>query len=136
MRKRVSVIRNNAGKYISFVKGSIESILEVSDKQIVHGQIKPIMDDEKQALLQHSEMFAAESLRVIAIAYKELGKSEADKYTIEESETNLVFAGFVTMFDPQEMKFPRQCRMHLMHISAFSLLQAIMKLQPVLLQRI
>lgn len=107
VRKRVSVIRNNDGKYFSFIKGSIESILEVSDKQIVHGQIKPITDDEKQALLQHSELFAAESLRVIAIAYKELDKSESDKYTIEESESNLVFAGFVTMFDPPRDEVPQ-----------------------------
>lgn len=107
VRKRVSVIRADAGKHFSFIKGSIESILEVSDKQIVHGQIKPITDDEKQALLQHSELFAAESLRVIAIAYKELYKTDEDKYTVEESETNLVFAGFVTMFDPPRDEVPQ-----------------------------
>jgi Ca2+-transporting ATPase len=99
-RKRVSVIRDNAGKHIAFVKGSIESILEKSDKQMVLGEIKPLTPDAKKILLQHSDLFAAESLRVIAIAYKELNKTEANKYTIEESENNLVFAGFVTMFDP------------------------------------
>ncbi len=107
VRKRVSVIRDDKGKPIVFVKGSIESLLEVSDKQIVHGQIKPLTIDEKQALIAHSELFAAESLRVIAIAYKELNKNPTDKYTIEDSESNLVFAGFVTMFDPCRDEVPQ-----------------------------
>ncbi len=106
-RKRVSVIRDNAGKHTAFAKGSIESILEVSDQQIVHGEIKPLTNDEKQALLKHAEVFATESLRVIAIAYKELNKTGTDKYTIEESENNLVFAGFVTMFDPPRDEVPQ-----------------------------
>ncbi|MEO6455858.1 MAG: HAD-IC family P-type ATPase, partial [Ginsengibacter sp.] len=67
---------------------------------IVHGEIKPLTPDEKKALLQHAESYAADSLRVIAIAYKELNKANAHKYTVEESESNLVFGGFVTMFDP------------------------------------
>jgi P-type Ca2+ transporter type 2C len=37
-------------------------------------------------------------LRVIAIAYKDLN-SKTD-YTLDDAEKNLVFAGFVTMFDP------------------------------------
>ncbi len=99
-RKRVSIIRDNAGKHTSFAKGSIESILEVSNQQIINGEIKALTPGEKKALLQNAEIFAEESLRVIAIAYKELNKTGADKYTVNESESNLVFAGFVTMFDP------------------------------------
>ena len=99
-RKRVSIIRDKAGKHTSFAKGSIESILEVSDKQIINGAIKALTPDEKNALLQHAAIFAEESLRVIAIAYKELNKTGADKYTMEDSESSLVFAGFATMFDP------------------------------------
>ena len=106
-RKRVSIIRDKAGKHISFAKGSIESILEVSNQQIVNGEIKPLTNDEKQALLKQAELFATESLRVIAIAYKELNKASADKYTIEESESNLVFAGFATMFDPPRDEVPQ-----------------------------
>jgi P-type Ca2+ transporter type 2C len=104
-RKRVSVIRGDKNKAISYVKGSIESILDVCNQQIVHGKIKPLTDEGKQALLENSELFAAESLRVIAIAYKELDKKE--KYSIAESESNLVFAGFVTMFDPPRDEVPQ-----------------------------
>ena len=106
-RKRVSIIRENAGKHTAFAKGSIESILEVSDQQIVNGEIKPLTNDEKQAFLKHAEVFASESLRVIAIAYKELNKTGADKYTIEETESNLVFAGFATMLDPPRDEVPQ-----------------------------
>ncbi len=106
-RKRVSIIRGNAGKQIAFVKGSIESILEVSEQQIVHGEIKPLTADQKKFLLQNAETFAADSLRVIAIAYKELNQANSDKYTIEETESNLVFAGFATMFDPPRDEVPQ-----------------------------
>lgn len=106
-RKRVSIIRENAGKHTAFAKGSIESILEVSDQQIVNGEIKILTNDEKQALLKHAEVFASESLRVIAIAYKELNKTGADKYTVEETESNLVFVGFATMLDPPRDEVPQ-----------------------------
>ena len=105
-RKRVSIIRDNAGKHISFAKGSIENILEVSDQQIVHGTIKPLTAEDKKVLLQHAETFAADSLRVIALAYKELN-TKTEEYNIEECESNLVFAGFATMFDPPRDEVPK-----------------------------
>ena len=106
-RKRVSVIRENSGKQIAFVKGSLENILEVSDQQILNGEIKPLLPDEKKILLEQAESFAADSLRVIALAYKDLVKSAADKHTIEETESNLIFAGFAAMIDPPRDEVPQ-----------------------------
>ncbi len=98
-RKRISVVRMWEGKPISFVKGSIESILEISSRQIISGSVTPITDTEKQSLLGQAEGFASEALRVIAIGYKELNGS-AESWQIQDSESDLIFAGFATMFDP------------------------------------
>ncbi|HEY3388672.1 MAG TPA: HAD-IC family P-type ATPase, partial [Prolixibacteraceae bacterium] len=97
-RKRAAIIRTHKGKVISFVKGSLESVLAVSTKIISNGIVKELEKTREQEILSMSAAFAENALRIIAIAYKDLdGKSD---YTIEDAEQALIFAGFVTMFDP------------------------------------
>jgi len=97
-RKRASIIRKYDNKTISFVKGSLESILEASTKIIEHGKIKEFSEINKKEILKTSTTFAENELRVIAIAYKEIKDKES--YTVDEAEKDLIFAGFVTMLDP------------------------------------
>ena len=97
-RKRAAIIRTHNNKVISFVKGSLESVLDASTKIIANGKVKELADAEKKEILSRSADFAENALRIIAIAYKDLdGK---DDYTIEDAEQDLTFAGFVTMVDP------------------------------------
>ena len=98
VRKRVAIIREHKDKRISFVKGSIESILEVANSHITNHEVKPLTEADKKHFLEIAEVQAAEAKRVIAIAYKDLPVQE--QYTIEDAETNIVFAGFVAMIDP------------------------------------
>jgi Ca2+-transporting ATPase len=97
-RKRAAIIRRHQNKIISSVKGSIESILEASTKIISNGKVDDLTDQQQLQILSMSAAFSENALRVIAIAYKDL-ESKAD-YKIEDAEENLIFAGFVTMFDP------------------------------------
>ncbi|WP_189337103.1 cation-translocating P-type ATPase [Flavobacterium laiguense] len=97
-RKRASIIRGHQNKIISSVKGSIESILQKSIKIISDGNINELTDAQRQQMLSMSETFSENALRVIAIAYKEI--EFKDDYTIDDAEQGLIFAGFVTMFDP------------------------------------
>lgn len=97
-RKRAAIIRKHKDKVISFVKGSLESVLDVSAKIIVNGNITALTEVQKKEILSMSAAFAENALRIIAIAYKDLGE-KAD-YTIDDAEQELTFAGFVTMFDP------------------------------------
>ncbi|CAN5689267.1 calcium-translocating P-type ATPase, SERCA-type [soil metagenome] len=98
VRKRISIIREHNGKRISFIKGSIESVLEVCNAHIINHEVKPLTEVEKKQLLEIATIQAAEAKRVIAIAYKDLPVQE--QYTIDDAETNIVFAGFVSMIDP------------------------------------
>lgn len=97
-RKRATIIRSHKGKVISFVKGSIESVLAVSTKLNANGTISKLTEVQKKELLASSASFSEKALRVIALGYKDLD-SKAD-YTLDEAETDIIFAGFVTMFDP------------------------------------
>ena len=97
-RKRATIIRSHNNRIISFVKGSIESILEVSTKSNVNGTITDLTEEQKQQILASSATFSEKALRVIGIGYKDL-ESKPD-YSIDDAEKDLTFAGFVTMFDP------------------------------------
>jgi len=97
-RKRATIIRTHNRKTISFVKGSIESILEVSTKVIAHGKESELTKEQKKEILSKSATFSEQALRVIAIAYKDLKAKK--EYTVDDAEKGLTFAGFVTMLDP------------------------------------
>jgi len=97
-RKRASIIRKHKGKVISFVKGSLESVLESSAKIVANGIVKQFTDSQKAEIISMSAVFAENALRIIAIAYKDL--DEKPDYTVEDAEKGLTFAGFVTMLDP------------------------------------
>lgn len=97
-RKRASIIRKYDDKTISFVKGSLESILETSTKIIKNGNIKEFSENDKKEILNTSIKFAENQLRVIAISYKEL--EDKENYTVDDAEKDLIFSGFVTMLDP------------------------------------
>lgn len=97
-RKRVSIIRHHNGRRTSFIKGSIESILEVSTAHVTNFQVKELTTFEKNHFLEIAKVHAAQAQRVIAVAYKDLPVKE--EYTLDDAETNIVFAGFVTMIDP------------------------------------
>jgi Ca2+-transporting ATPase len=97
-RKRAAIIRKHKDKIISFVKGSLESVLAASSTTIINGQVKDLTEEDKQTMLSTSASFAENALRIIAIGYKDL--ENKGSYTIEDAESNLTFAGFVTMLDP------------------------------------
>jgi len=97
-RKKATIIRTHKKKVIAFVKGSIESVLEVSTKMISNGKVSELTTAKKKEILLKAAAFSEQALRVIAIAYKDLENKK--EYKVEAVEKDLIFAGFVTMFDP------------------------------------
>ena len=97
-RKRATIVRIHKHKVISFVKGSIESILDASTKTISAGKVSKLTSAQRKEILSLSATFSEKALRVIAIAYKDL-ETKKD-YTVDDAEKDLTFAGFVTMLDP------------------------------------
>lgn len=102
IRKRATIIRKHKHNVISFVKGSIESILEVSTKTISNGKVSELTKAQKKEIQSMSATFSEKALRCIAIAYKDL-ENKPD-YTIDDAEKDIIFAGFVTMLDPPHKK--------------------------------
>jgi len=98
-RKRMTVIRKHKGKLIAYMKGGLISVLDVCTHLNDKGKVIPLTDKIKQEFIDKNQEFASQSLRVLALAYRDFPAS-VKKFTIKESEKDFVFAGFVAMIDP------------------------------------
>jgi Ca2+-transporting ATPase len=100
-RKRMTIAHKSPdGDVFSYVKGAVEILLDHSGHILKGGKIIKLSQKEKEQILKTNEELANQALRVLAIAYKELPKTETGKYDEEELEHNLVFVGLAGMIDP------------------------------------
>lgn len=97
-RKRISIVREHNGRRISFVKGSIESLLPLCNRHRVQGKEEELSAEQREEFLAVSRAYSAQSLRVIALAYRDMPEDE--EISQQTAERDLVFSGFVTMVDP------------------------------------
>jgi len=100
-RKRMTTVhRSPEGQVFSYVKGAVEALLGRSEYVLKDGKAVKLTSKEKQNILKTNEEMASEALRVLAIAYKELPKTEAGKHDEKDLESNLIFIGLTGMIDP------------------------------------
>jgi Ca2+-transporting ATPase len=112
-RKLMSTIflDNADGRIEAYVKGAPDLLLHVCTRMIQKGSIMELTAEDREKLLKVNDSFADNALRVLALAYRELPKS--DTYSITDVEKDLIFIGFVGMMDPprDEVKLAiQQCR--------------------------
>jgi Ca2+-transporting ATPase len=93
-RKMMSVAVQEGTKKIIYTKGAPEVVLEKCTKIIKSGQVVPLETLEKRKILDQNTRLAANSLRILGFAYKEI--ENLDEETVEEG---LVFLGFQAMMD-------------------------------------
>ena len=105
-RKRMSSVREYAGKTYLFVKGAPESVLGLSDTLWDHGQERALSKSDRTFFSQHNEARAHEALRNLAFAYRELPKLDAGTMRFEDVEKGLTFLGIVSELDPLREQVP------------------------------
>lgn len=99
-RKLMSTIHKQAdGKFFVAVKGAPDQLLKRVTQIEENGQIRPITDADKEAILATNKSLAKQALRVLMMAYKYEDVSPA--LELEVVENNLVFSGLVGMIDPE-----------------------------------
>ncbi len=96
-RKMMSTINKNGKKYFLYSKGSPETVLSKCRYVLVDGKKKPLTKKIKEEILKQNKKMASSALRVLAMAYREVGKKQ--KYD-EKDEKDLVFVGMQGMIDP------------------------------------
>lgn len=97
-RKRMSIVRKYGDSVRSFVKWAPERILELITSEKIDDKIIPLTPERIEDIRAIFTQLASEGKRVLAMAYKDL--SQKEKYTQEESESELVFVWFMAMIDP------------------------------------
>ena len=100
-RKRMSVITKNHSnnKIFVYTKGAPDGIIQICNR--VYANEREILLDEetKKQILRKNEEMAKQTLRVIAVAYKEI-KEIPEKYNKDEIEKDLIFVGLIGIIDP------------------------------------
>ena len=97
IRKRLTVQVSHEKENFAITKGALNSILGICDRaEMATGELIPIAA-KQTAILDEYEQLSAAGYRVLGVCYKNSGKEH--DFTREE-ETNMIFLGFITLFDP------------------------------------
>ncbi len=97
--KRMITVHSKAnGDLLAFLKGAPEIVLDMCSDVYGNGHSIPLNEENRKNILQTNQNMASEALRVLAVAYKHLSKSQ------DISEDNLqngfCFIGLEGMIDP------------------------------------
>ena len=99
-RKLMSTIHKETdGSYFVAVKGAPDQLLKRVTRIEINGEIRPITDADKQAILTSNKDLAKQALRVLMMAYKTT--SAIPTLESEVVESDLIFSGLVGMIDPE-----------------------------------
>jgi P-type Ca2+ transporter type 2C len=93
-RKMMSTVHQLGKKYVQFTKGAPDVLLHNCDYILINGKVGRLTKAMKDKLRDKNKEYAAQALRVLGFAYKELKKSKDAK------ESGLIFIGLQCMIDP------------------------------------
>lgn len=94
-RKMMSVIASSGGRRYLFSKGAPEVVIEKCSRVLTVDGPVPITSVEREALLEENARLAGQSLRVLALAYRE--DPDGDHEALEQ---DLIFLGLAGIADP------------------------------------
>lgn len=98
-RKMMSTIHKTADGILQFTKGAPDEILKHCTRIFKNGEVSPLTDADREAVLKKNKEFADRALRVLACGYKQLSCVPEDQ-SPDNIENELVFCGLVGMIDP------------------------------------
>jgi Ca2+-transporting ATPase len=101
-RKRMSTIHTLNGDVLIYTKGASRNILDLCTKIFVDGEVKDLTQESMELIETKIHEFANEGLRVIAVAYNQISKTEYKKD--ENTEKDLIFVGLAAMRDPPRIE--------------------------------
>ncbi|MCW5832525.1 MAG: cation-translocating P-type ATPase [Labilithrix sp.] len=105
-RKRMTVVTLDAtGKEIAHTKGSADILIPLCVHQLTRDGLDGLDDQKRDAILAEAERMSQQSLRVLAVARRELDVSSEppssdQRPSAEHIEQRFTFLGLVGMIDP------------------------------------
>ncbi len=98
-RKRMSTVHKINDKYVVYVKGALEELLELCTHVLINDKVKKLTKEDREKILTTSSYLSSQALRLLGFAYKEL-----DKKSSKNEEYDLVFTGIAGMIDPPRVE--------------------------------
>lgn len=96
-RKMMSTVNKCDGKYTMYTKGSFDSIINACSHILENNKVVKLTKVKKAELKEMEKKESNKAYRVIAYAYKNVGKD----YKLDLlNESDLIFVGFSAMIDP------------------------------------
>jgi Ca2+-transporting ATPase len=100
-RKRMTTVHKLNGDVLLYTKGAPRNILSVCNKILANGSVEEFTRRNLRSAEAKIREFANEGLRVIAVAYRKLPKTE---YSKGADEKDMVFVGLAAMRDPPRLE--------------------------------
>ncbi|MCZ7369368.1 MAG: HAD-IC family P-type ATPase [Candidatus Methanoperedens sp.] len=97
IRKRLSILVSKDDKHLMVTKGALQNVLAVcSSAEISNGKIADIATVKEQ-IQQCYEKQSSKGLRILGVAYRDIG---SDSLITKDHEAAMTFLGFIVLFDP------------------------------------
>ena len=90
---------NEESRYVAFTKGSVDGLLDISDRVRVEDHSVPLDDEWRKRIEEANADLASQGIRVLGVAVQLLDRIP-DDLTTKDVEHSLVFVGLVGMIDP------------------------------------
>ncbi|WP_323675951.1 cation-translocating P-type ATPase [Halorubellus sp. PRR65] len=111
-RKRMTVVVEgpdsgddvDEGTHTAYMKGAPEVVLDRCDRVLVDGAERDLTDADRDRILDRTESFASDALRVIGFAHRRVADPDVDADALED---DMVFLGLQGMLDPPRDEVPR-----------------------------
>ncbi len=99
-RKRMSTVNRDAqGTEMAFVKGAPREVLQCSTHILMRGEVRPLDEIARTAVLAANDDYARNARRVLALAFRTMPRLR-NRHEPEEVERDLTFLGLAAMMDP------------------------------------
>ena len=99
-RKMMSTVHQIDGGFIQYTKGAPDEVLRLCTCYIESGEMRPMTEEKRRAILLENKAMADRALRVLAAAQRSWGDKLPEDISPEILEQDLCFIGLAGMIDP------------------------------------
>ena len=99
-RKMMSTVHQIDGGFVQYTKGAPDEVLRLCTAYVESGEIRPMTEEKRQAILLDNKSMADRALRVLAAAQRLWSDTLPEDISPESLEQELCFIGLAGMIDP------------------------------------
>ena len=99
-RKMMSTVHQIDGGFIQYTKGAPDEVLRLCTCYIESGEMRPMTEEKRRAILLENKAMADRALRGLAAAQRSWGDKLPEDISPETLEQDLCFIGLAGMIDP------------------------------------